>query len=182
MNNSKNKRKLTKCICDNCGIEFEKPQSEYNRNLKLNRRNFCSRTCTGKQIAKNFGDGKNRYDISKHSGNLRNEFSPFRYHLRNVRQRDFDYDLDLPYLKSLWEEQGGICPFSGIKLILYGYKKGKKDSRYSASLDRIDSNLGYVKGNVRWVSTTINYMKNSMTDEELIDFIDEIIKNKKRED
>lgn len=175
------KRKFGNCVCDNCGILFQKHQSEINRNLKLNRQNFCTRTCAGKKLFKNFGDGKNRYDLSKHSGNLRDELTPFRYHLRNIRNRDKEFNLDLQYLKKIWEEQNGICPFTDIKLILNGYRKIKNDPRFSASLDRIDNTKGYIIGNVRWVSRSINLMKNQITDDELIYFL-ELISQKYKKD
>ena len=164
-------RKMGICTCDNCGVEFTKPQSEINRNLKIGRRNFCTRSCSGMGNFKNFGDGKNNYDISKHSGNSRDEFTPFRYHLRNCKKRYKDFNIDLPHLNELWESQNGVCPFSGVKLILNAYTDIFKDQRYSASLDRIDSTKGYIKGNVRWVSRSINHLKNDMTDEQLIEFL-----------
>ena len=40
----------------------------------------------------------------------------------------------------------------------------QKNPIYSTSLDRIDSKMGYIKGNVRWVSRAINWMKNDMDD------------------
>ena len=171
MNKKYNGRKLSKCTCDNCGIEFEKPQSEITRNLKIGRRNFCTRSCSGVGNVKNFGDLKNNYDISKHSANAKDEFTPFRYHFRNCKKRYKDFDIDLQYLKELWEQQQGICPFSGVNLVLNAYTNIFKDQRFSASLDRIDSSKGYIKGNVRWVSRAINHLKNDMSDEQLIEFL-----------
>ena len=49
----KQNRKLITIKCDCCGKEFEKPVSEYNRNIKLGRANYCSRTCSGKMCNKN---------------------------------------------------------------------------------------------------------------------------------
>ena len=83
-------------------------------------------------------------------------------------------------MKQLWEDQQGICPFSGVKLILNAYTNIFKDQRYSASLDRIDSNKCYIKGNVRWVSRAINHLKNNMTDEHLIEFLKIISDNLKK--
>lgn len=79
MSRNKSKRKMGECICDNCGVTFEKPITELVRNKKLNRKNFCSRTCVGKTNIKNFGDKKSDYDISKHSGNLRDEYTGLRF-------------------------------------------------------------------------------------------------------
>ena len=180
MNKKYHGRQLSKCTCDNCGIEFEKPQSEITRNLKIGRRNFCTRSCSGVGNAKNFGDRKNNYDISKHSANSRDEFTPFRYHFRNCKKRYKDVDIDLQYLKEIWEKQQGVCPFSGVKLVLNAYTNIFKDQRYSASLDRIDSNKGYVKGNIRWVSRAINHLKNDMTDNQLIEFLNIISERYKK--
>ena len=38
----------------------------------------------------------------------------------------------------------------------------------TASVDRIDSTKGYLKGNVQWVHKSINQMKSNRTDEEFI--------------
>ena len=45
MCNWKKDRKLIKIFCENCGIEYEKTLSEYNRSEKHNRKHFCSRKC-----------------------------------------------------------------------------------------------------------------------------------------
>ena len=39
---------------------------------------------------------------------------------------------------------------------------------YTASLDRIDSSKGYEIGNVQFISTAINYMKNTMSHEDTL--------------
>ena len=68
-------------------------------------------------------------------------------------------------LNVIWEEQQGICPFTGVKLNLSEYNKVDTNILTSASLDRIDSSKGYIKGNVRWVSRSINLMKSDRTDD-----------------
>jgi len=158
------KYKMGLCECQNCGIEFEKPLTEITRNKKLNRPNFCSRTCVGKNNVKNFGDRKNNYDISKHSGNRSDLYIKFKYHFRSVKKRFKDVEITIEDLEEIWNKQNGVCEFSGVQLILSSYSKIEKNPIYSASLDRIDSSKGYVKGNIRWVSRSINYMKNTMSD------------------
>lgn len=45
MNTWKTNRKTIIVVCENCGIEFEKTLSEYNRSIKLGRKHFCSLKC-----------------------------------------------------------------------------------------------------------------------------------------
>ena len=59
-----------------------------------------------------------------------------------------------------------VCPILGLELVL---NEGKLCAA-SASLDRIDSSKGYVKGNVWIISHKANAMKNNATAEELIKF------------
>ncbi len=83
-------------------------------------------------------------------------------------------NVSLDYLKRLWEFQEGICPYSGIKLKLmkHGYKfQDISKQRFEiASLDRIDSSIGYIEGNLCFVSTTVNFMKNNMNVDDIVEF------------
>jgi hypothetical protein len=160
-------------------MEFEKPLSEINRNLSKGRKNFCSRTCVGKNNTKNFGEKKSDYDISCHSGNRNDGFTKFRYHFRNISKRDKQIDITIQDLKELWEIQKGICPYLGIELHLNTYGKIKKDPITSASLDRIDSSEGYIKGNLQWVSRAMNYLKNDMSEQQVQEIIELIYRQKK---
>lgn len=176
-------RKTITFICDWCGQEGIKAESEYNRNLKKGRKNYCCRECAGK------GAGRTRTGIPRESstsetniehlksicGNKRDEYTPFRYTLRNAKKRFKDFDLDLEFLKELWESQKGTCPYTGLPLTLP--EKANLDTvpiTRRASLDRINSEKGYVKGNVQFVSTPINYLKTTMTDLQTKQFLKEI--------
>jgi hypothetical protein len=44
----------------------------------------------------------------------------------------------------------------------------------TASLDRIDSSLGYVWGNVQWVHSVINDLKSNMAQEEFISWCQKV--------
>lgn len=71
----------------------------------------------------------------------------------------------------LWGLVTENCPLSGLPLT---FPKTGIDRTATASLDRIDSSKGYIKGNVRWVHKTINHMKWNLTDEEFLDLACEI--------
>lgn len=165
-------------VCGHCGIEFEKPATEITRNKKLNRPNFCSRICVGKNNVKNFGDKK--FDLTTlKNKRLGDEYTNFRYHFRNIKKRNHHVEITIEDLKEQWEKQNGICGLSGIKLVLSSYSKINKNPIYAASLDRVDSSKGYVKENIRWVSRAINWMKNEMSDEMVNELINLIVENKK---
>ena len=168
--------KLIEVECDNCGCISKKPLSEYNRNIKLSRHNFCSRRCVAifrNKLRKGMCSSLQYEHLLKICGNRRDQYSPFRYILGNIRRRFKDYDIDLEYLKLLWESQEGICPYTGLKLVLPSYHNNVEYFKL-ASLDRIDSSKGYVKGNLQYISLPINFMKNTKSDKDVKQFLKQI--------
>lgn len=165
-------RRLVTFICDNCGKETQKPLSEYNRNIKLGRKNFCCRACSATyrcNLYKNTpteAQLQAQQNIKNYCQNHKDELTPFRYSLRNAKKRFKEFHLTLEDLKQVWEQQNSICPYTGLKLYLPTWnKKGSCEQLWRrASLDRIDSSKGYVVGNVQFVSTPINLMKSTMSD------------------
>jgi hypothetical protein len=167
----KYKRKTKKVLCNNCGNKFEKAISEIKRTEKKNGNHYCSSKCAASKNSKlNLGEwcGNGNYDRIKNI-RQRDEFTPFREYLRRAHRRKLIGDLTLNDLKEVWDKQKGICPYTGIKLKIKD-KNSKIHVFELASLDRIDSNKLYEKGNVIFVSTPINYMKNTMTEKETIKF------------
>ena len=78
-------------------------------------------------------------------------------------------------LKETWEKQNGVCPYTGFKLILpENSNLNEIDFFHRASLDRIDSSLGYIKGNIQFISTPINLMKQTQSDANAKQFLKEI--------
>lgn len=167
--------KTTITTCNNCGKQFNKPTNEYNRRIRLNRPMYCSIKCAGKYNINNLKDRSKWKRIYIPSGNLED---PFNYYIRNSKRRTkHKFDLTVDYLKEIWENQKGICPYSKINLVLRSYTKNKSNFYNLASLDRIDSSKGYVKGNVQFVALPINYMKNTLSHTQTIEFITILTKN-----
>jgi hypothetical protein len=164
--------KTTECICAYCDKKFLKPTNEYNRRMRKNSKVYCSRACAVRiNRLSNFGDKRNTTPPPKSC--FRKE-DKFLYYLRNVKRRNHEVDVTSDYLSGLWNTQGGKCAYTKLPLILNSSSKRNLDFRYTASLDRIDSNLGYVIGNVQFVSTAINYMKNTMSHSQCIEFLQQI--------
>lgn len=164
-----------------CNREYYKTNSEIKRNLKLNRFNFCSLSCSSKHQISNREDLK-KYSISIKNKNhlkdlnLKNKQKAlfnFKYYLNSTIKKRQIVEIDSIYLKNLWDNQKGICPYTKIKLIPQTLSKSidKNNPYIYASLDRIDSSKGYIKGNVEFVSLGINFLKNKYSKDVVINFI-----------
>lgn len=180
---------MVTCICKSCGISFEKPKNEYNRKIKLGTPFFCSLKCSKNNFDTSHLDSwrkseKNKNLIRQFSGSEKDEYSPFRETLKKVRSRSKskkrECDIDLQYLKEVWKQQNGECPYLKTKLVLplTDQSHDKSNPNLIASLDRIDSSKGYIKGNIQFISTTLNFAKNKYDESVLINLM-EIISNRK---
>jgi hypothetical protein len=165
-----------KLKCETCGKIFDKPKNEYNRRIKHGKNKFyCGYSCNSKrkENIEHIKKQKSSIDISKYSNNRYDEYSVFKYYLSIISRKNYgrkgNVDIDLKYLKFLWESQDGICPIAGIKMQLKGQRKGKANP-YQASIDRIDSNLPYQKGNIRYICLIANFARHTFGDEVLFDF------------
>lgn len=111
------------------------------------------------------------------------QYSPFKYALNKARSRSKSRskatDLTLEYLKEIWENQNGLCPYTNIKMEVPRSSQDEdiKKTPTKASLDRIDPSIGYIKGNVEFVCYCVNVMKNDFTKEQMVDFINQIKSN-----
>ena len=167
--------KTVTLTCNQCGVKFEKAKGEYVRKAKKGYSEFyCSRSCSAKRpenIAR-MADMRERspVNITDYSGNKADKYTGIREHLRRVRGRGKECDLTLDELLFIWEAQKGTCAYTGVNLIHPNYKRAKASNNYMASLDRIDSSIGYTASNVQFVSVTVNYMKNTMSEDEVLEF------------
>ena len=78
------------------------------------------------------------------------------------KRYNFEFNLTEEYLKSIYPEDG-MCPLLNIQL------NWDSDAKHPSkpSLDRIDNNKGYIKGNVQWVSWRANNLMKDATPDEL---------------
>lgn len=78
-------------------------------------------------------------------------------------EKKLEWNLTIEYLDKLFRKQKNKCALSNIKLCI-----SKNHIEHTASLDRIDSLKGYIKGNVQWVHKRVNIMKGNMTQTDFI--------------
>lgn len=92
-------------------------------------------------------------------------------------KKNIDCNIDLQYLHELWDKQKGLCALSGIPMAYY-FDSGRVPT--NLSVDRIDSSLGYIKGNIQLVCMAVNQMKSDLTVEQLKYFCKSILEYKKQ--
>lgn len=92
---------------------------------------------------------------------------PFFYYSKvkasECRKKGLEFDLDGEYLESIWTD---TCPILGLEL-KKPFEEPGRGSVSTAHLDRRDPALGYVRGNVTWLSGRANRIKYDATIEEL---------------
>jgi hypothetical protein len=84
------------------------------------------------------------------------------------KNRVLSFEITKEYLLDLYKQQNGICPLSKLRM------KHQWGSLYSISVDRIDSALGYVPGNVQLVTKAANLLKNEDTQAEALAYFDAV--------
>jgi hypothetical protein len=95
------------------------------------------------------------------------------------RKQDLGFNIDIGFLINLYESQEGKCAISGEEMT---YLAGGGRKCTNISIDRIDSNKGYVRDNVQFVCDVVNVMKQQLTKDELILWCNKIIKNSKNDE
>jgi hypothetical protein len=78
-------------------------------------------------------------------------------HLRhNARARKIPFSLSIKDAWGVFLKQERKCALTGLPLAFSSLSKSKDGN---ASVDRIDSKLGYTKSNIQWIDKRFNWMK-----------------------
>lgn len=142
-------------ICKQCNIETNRPM-------------FCSRNCSGKWRRLNvYGD--------KFTNKWRSS-SPRKFLSSSLGKGKERKELTLDYLMSLYENQDGKCAITGFVMT---YEAGKGRVPTNISIDRIDSTIGYVEGNIQLACIQANKMKMELTTEQLTHWCEAVVTNLK---
>jgi hypothetical protein len=92
---------------------------------------------------------------------------------RNAKVRNLTFDVSIENLWKLYEQQNGKCALTGLQIDFAEKTTDPND----ASLDRIDSNKGYVIDNLQWVHKDINKMKMELDEKRFIELC-KLVSNK----
>ena len=86
------------------------------------------------------------------------------------KKYSYEYDIDAEYILEVFNEQQGKCYWFGIPLI----PSIKPRSPYQPSIDRLDINKGYVKGNIVISSQFANLGRSTQSVDEFKQFISQL--------
>lgn len=100
--------------------------------------------------------------------------------------RGIEFGVSMEYLWGLFNQQSRKCALSGLDITLdqqysTSCRKGRKELTQTASLDRINNNVGYVAGNVQWVHKEVNIMKLDHNQDHFIELCELIAKHRTTE-
>ena len=91
---------------------------------------------------------------------------------KRAKTKGLECDVDAAFLHELFNAQSGKCAVTGLSMSMNSSRHTAVDkSPYYASVDRVDSSRGYVRGNIQFVCLAINYMRNTFSMGQLTDFI-----------
>lgn len=94
-----------------------------------------------------------------------------------AERRRLEFSITIEEIWQLYIQQNKQCALSGVPIC---FKQiGDNPNVQTASLDRIDSSKGYIKGNIQWVHKQVNTFKMDMSTEELLDWCKKIINHHK---
>lgn len=140
------------CVCE-CGNSFE----TIGNALETGNTSSCG--CTSRKTGKLHKNWSGYEEIS--SG----YFSRIR---KGAIDRNFEFNISI---KDIWDkfiEQDRRCKLSGVLLMMAPTGKTKK--LQTASLDRINSKIGYDIDNVQWIHKHLNVMKWHLFNDDFINW------------
>lgn len=167
-------------ICSSCELIF--PTDHY-KHFRGKRYSYCP-SCTKIKRASFRAKNKSKERINQYEWYRENLASPeaitfyFKRHIGQYRARalklDIAFDLDVEFLVTLYNNQKGLCFYTNKQM---GWDNKGKSKRNIMSLDRVDPDKGYTKGNVVLCTYQCNTFKSYMARQQFYDFCRLILKS-----
>lgn len=109
---------------------------------------------------KSCGCGKKFENSKLYKGVGKLAQSKFSHIAWGAKKRGIEFSITKEYAWDLYEKQNGKCFYTQLPIEI-----NTRNNVMTASIDRIDSNKGYVENNIVWVHKDINIMKNNFSKE-----------------
>jgi len=90
---------------------------------------------------------------------------------QRAKSKGIPFDIDAGYLLELYEQQMGLCAYSGIELSL------DTNCDQAVTIDQIRPAQGYIKDNVVLACMLINNMKSNMNRERFLDMCNLVLEH-----
>lgn len=97
---------------------------------------------------------------------------------RGADRRNIPFNLTIEYLDELYKKQNRKCALTGDSIFFSEARKYKAET--SASLDRINNDIGYEIGNVQFVSKKLNFAKHKSSEAEFLEMCKKVVEYSKR--
>lgn len=162
-----------------CGIIKLLPTKQLRYNANCGKNNRC-KSRASKDVFNNSIYVKEKFKLRREKGRIGLISGTFFSHIRQgASTRGIEFSITKEYIWGLFLIQKSKCALSGVEIVLTLERK-KSDPNFdiiTASLDRIDSNKGYIEGNVQWVHKIINTIKWTLNNEEFIKLCSLVVNN-----
>lgn len=98
-----------------------------------------------------------------------------KYFKRKGKIKKRDGNITIKYVYDLWIKQNKKCSLSGLDIDFI-----KRENGISASIDRIDSYVDYLEGNIQLVHKDVNLMKNHFSQDYFLNMCEKITNESKK--
>lgn len=95
---------------------------------------------------------------------------------KSAEKRNIVFDISREYMDEIFQSQEMKCRYTKYDLFF-----NDNSTIGNASIDRIDSKLGYIKGNIQWVHKDVNTIKWDLHHEKFIELCRVITENSKND-
>lgn len=134
--------------------------------IKRNAHWFCRCECGLEKTVKAqyllSGDSNSCVNCCNIRASHQDEISPaiWGYVVSRAKRKCYELTITRDFAWGLFIEQNRKCALTGMELYIPVNASEYLERKGTASLDRINSDEGYVVGNVQWVHKDVNRMKN----------------------
>ena len=136
--------------------------------MKVCKRDGCNETFKSK--------GRRTYCDRHFLGKMDNNPLSRQYKVAMHRAKDkgVEFTISIGDIRDVYPADG-LCPVFGFEMVHGECEEHGRNN--SPSIDRIDPNKGYVKGNIQIISNLANSMKQNATPEQMMQFAQWVINN-----